>query len=112
MLSSSKELGVIKWKRKKFFKAFDPLEDKEENKDCHIKREKITEDNNVKIADWLIQITPKKIKQIRSIEMKETIMNQERMRVWILIWRKQKLLIRLLRNNYKYKRRILKFKIW
>ena len=41
MLSVSKELGVIKRKRKKSFKAFDPLEDKEENKDCHIKKRKI-----------------------------------------------------------------------
>ena len=51
MLSSSKELGVIKRKRKKFCKAFDPFEDKEENKECHIKRGKFTEDNNVKITD-------------------------------------------------------------
>ena len=54
MLSASKELGVIKRKRKKYFKAFDPLEDKEENKDCHIKRGKFTEGNNVRITDWLI----------------------------------------------------------
>ena len=33
MLSASKELGVIKRKRKRSFKAFDPLEDKEEKKD-------------------------------------------------------------------------------
>ena len=62
MLSASKELGVIKRKRKKSFKAFDPLEDKEESKDCHIKRGKLTDDNNVKITDWLIQKTPKKSK--------------------------------------------------
>ena len=37
MLSASKELGVIKWKRKKFFKGFDSLKDKEENKDYYIK---------------------------------------------------------------------------
>ena len=60
MLSASKELGVIKGK--KSFKAFDPLEDKEENKDCHKKRRKFTENNNVKITDWLIQKTPKKSK--------------------------------------------------
>ena len=40
MLSTSKELGVINRKRKKSFKAFDPLENKEENRDCHIKRGK------------------------------------------------------------------------
>ena len=32
MLSASKELGVFKRNRKKSFKAFDPLEDKEEIK--------------------------------------------------------------------------------
>ena len=55
MLSASKILGVIKRKRKKSFKAFDPLKDKEENKDFHIKWEKFTEDNNVKITHWSIQ---------------------------------------------------------
>ena len=54
MLFVSKELGVIKRKRKKSFKAFDPLEDIWENKDCHIKRGKLTKDNNVKITDWSI----------------------------------------------------------
>ena len=33
MLSASKEIGVIKRKKKKSIQAFDPLEDKEENKD-------------------------------------------------------------------------------
>ena len=55
MLSVSKELGVIKRKRKKSYKAFDHLEDKEENKDYHIKRGKFTENNNVEITDWLKQ---------------------------------------------------------
>ena len=54
MLFVSKELEVIKRKRKKSFKAFDPLEDIWENKDCHIKRGKLTKDNNVKITDWSI----------------------------------------------------------
>ena len=81
MLSASKELGVIKRKRKKSFQAFDPLKDKEENKDCHIKRGKFTENNNVKITDWLIQKIQRNVKQIRRIEKKETCMNQERMRV-------------------------------
>ena len=80
MLSASKELGVIKRKRQKSFKAFDPLEDKEENRDYRIKRGKFTEDNNVKITGWFIQKLLRKIKQIRKIEMKETIMNQERIK--------------------------------
>ena len=42
--------------------------------------------------------------------MKETIMNLEKMRVWILIWRKQKLLICLLRNNKNLKVEISKLK--
>ena len=61
MLSASKELGVIK--RKRSFKAFDPLEDKEEKKDQRQKRGKLMEENsNNKITDWLIQKTPKKNK--------------------------------------------------
>ena len=63
MLSASKELGVIIRKRKRSFKAFDPLEDKEEKKDQRQKRGKFIEINsNNKITDWLIQKTPKKNK--------------------------------------------------
>ena len=59
MLSASKELWVIK--RKRSFKAFDPLEDKEEKKDQRQKRGKFMEENsNNKITDWLIQNTPRK----------------------------------------------------
>ena len=47
MFSASKELAVIKRKKKKSIKEFDLLEDK----DYHIKIGKFTEDNNVKIAD-------------------------------------------------------------
>ena len=56
------------------------MEVKEENKDYHIKMGKFTEDNYVKIADWLMQKLQRKINQIRKIEMKETIMIQERMK--------------------------------
>ena len=62
MLSASRELGVIKRKRKRSFKAFDPLEDKEESKEYCQKRGKFREENNVKITDWLIQKSPKKNK--------------------------------------------------
>ena len=63
MLSASKELGVVKRERKRSFKAFDPLEDKEEKKNQRQKRGKFMEDNsNNKITDWLIQKTPKKSK--------------------------------------------------
>ena len=65
MHSASKEFGVIKRKRKKSFKAFDPLEDIDKNKDCHIKRGKFTEDNNVKITDWLTQNNSKKSKTVK-----------------------------------------------
>ena len=62
MLSASRELGVIKRKRKRSFKSFDPLEDKEESKEYRQKRGKFREENNVKITDWLIQKSPKKNK--------------------------------------------------
>ena len=62
MLSASRELGVIKRIRKRSFKAFDPLEDKEESKEYRQKRGKFREENNVKITDWLIQKSPKKNK--------------------------------------------------
>ena len=58
MLSASRELGVIKRKRKRSFKAFDPLEDKEKSKEYRQKRGKFREENNVKITDWLIQKSP------------------------------------------------------
>ena len=64
MLSVLKELGVIK--RKRSFKAFDPFEDKDKNKDLKQMRGKFMEDNsNNKITDWLIQKTLKKLKLIK-----------------------------------------------
>ena len=51
MLTASKELGIIKRKRKKSFKAFDPSIDKEETKS----RSKLNEDStNQRITDWFI----------------------------------------------------------
>ena len=56
MLTASKELGIIKRKRKKSFKAFDPFIDKEETKS----RSKLNEDStNQRITDWLVEKKPK-----------------------------------------------------
>ena len=112
MLSASRELGVIKRKRKRSFKAFDPLEDKEESKEYRQKRGKFREENNVKITDWLIQNHQRKTRQIKSIKMKETIMNQEMMKIWILIWIRQKQLIPLLRNNNNFMKNFTKINVW
>ena len=55
MLTASKELGIIKRKRKKSFKAFDPSIDKEETK-SRSKRSKLNEDStNQRITDWLVE---------------------------------------------------------
>ena len=60
MLTASKELGIIKRKRKKSFKAFDPSIDKEETK-SRSKRSKLNEDStNQRITDWLIEKKQKK----------------------------------------------------
>ena len=60
MLTASKELGIIKRKRKKSFKAFDPSIDKEETK-SRSKRSKLNEDStNQRITDWLVEKKPKK----------------------------------------------------
>ena len=57
MLTASKELGIIKRKRKKSFKAFDPSIDKEEIKS----RSKLNEDStNQRIAYWLVEKKPKR----------------------------------------------------
>ena len=57
MLTASKELGIIKRKRKKSFKAFDPAIDKEETKG----RSKLNDDSkNQRITDWLIEKKPKR----------------------------------------------------
>ena len=57
MLTASKELGIIKRKRKKSFKAFDPSIDKEETKS----RSKPNEDStNQRITDWLVEKKPKR----------------------------------------------------
>ena len=60
MQTASKELGIIKRKRKKSFKAFDPSIDKEETK-SRTKRSKVNEDStNQRIIDWLIEKKPKR----------------------------------------------------
>ena len=60
MLTSSKELGIIKRKRKKLFKAFDPSIDKEETK-SRWKRSKLNKDStNQRITDWLVEKKPKR----------------------------------------------------
>ena len=57
MLTASKELGIIKRKRKKSFKAFDLSIDKEETKS----RSKLNEDStNQRITDWLVEKKPKR----------------------------------------------------
>ena len=59
MLTASKELGIIKRKRKKSFKAFDPSIDKEETKN-RSKRSKLNEDStNQRIID-LVEKKPKR----------------------------------------------------
>ena len=63
MLTASKELGIIKRKRKKSFKAFDPSIDKEETKSRskRSKRSKFNEDStNQRITDWLVEKKPKR----------------------------------------------------
>ena len=63
MLTASKELGIIKRKRKKSFKAFDPSIDKEETK-SRSKRSKPNEDStNQRITDWLVEKKPKRKKK-------------------------------------------------
>ena len=60
MLTASKELGIIKWKRKKSFKTIDPNIEKEETKD-RSKRFKHNDDSsNQRITDWLIEKKPKR----------------------------------------------------
>ena len=50
-------LGIIKRKRKKSFKAFDPSIDKEETKS----RSKLNEDStNQRITDWFYEKKPKR----------------------------------------------------
>ena len=72
MLTASKELGIIKRKRKKSFKAFDPAIDKEETKG-RSKRSKLNDDSkNQRITDWLIEKKPKR-------KEKETNNETERM---------------------------------
>ena len=72
MLTASKELGIIKRKRKKSFKAFDPEIDKEETKG-RSKRSKLNDDSkNQRITDWLIEKKPKR-------KEKETNNETERM---------------------------------
>ena len=72
MLTASKELGIIKRKRKKSFKAFNPEIDKEETKG-RSKRSKLNDDSkNQRITDWLIEKKPKR-------KEKETNNETERM---------------------------------
>ena len=60
MLTASKELGIIKRKRKKSFRAFDPAIDKEETKG-RSKSSKLNDDSkNQRITDWLIEKKPKR----------------------------------------------------
>ena len=72
MLTASKELGIIKRKRKKSFRAFDPEIDKEETKG-RSKRSKLNDDSkNQRITDRLIEKKPKR-------KEKETNNETERM---------------------------------
>ena len=60
MLTASKELGIIKRKRKKSLKAFDTEIDKEETKG-RSKRSKLNDySKNQRITDWLIEKKPKR----------------------------------------------------
>ena len=52
-----------------------------------------------------------KVKQIKRIELKETIMNQKKMKMNIDL-KKIKIINSLLRNNSKCKRSLNKIKIW
>ena len=68
MLTASKELRIIKRKRKKSFKAFDPSIDKEETK-SRSKRSKLNEDStNQRITDWLVEKKPKEKDENRLVE--------------------------------------------
>ena len=60
MLSASKELGMIKMKRKKSFKSFDPLKNNEERKEQQ-KITKIGYERNKRITKWLIPKESKKL---------------------------------------------------
>ena len=72
MLTASKELGIIKRKRKKSFRAFDPEINKEEIKG-RSKNSKLNDDSkNQRITDWLIEKKPKR-------KEKETNNETERM---------------------------------
>ena len=65
MLTASKELGIIKRKRKKPLKAFDPSIDKEETQSIS-KRSKLNKDStNQRITDWLVEKKPKRIEKTR-----------------------------------------------
>ena len=60
MLTASKELGIMKRKRKKSFKAFDLSIDKEETK-SRSKRSKLNkESTNQRITDFLVEKKPKR----------------------------------------------------
>ena len=72
MLTASNELGIIKRKRKKSFKAFDPAIDKEETKG-RSRWLKLNDDSkNQRMTDWLIKKKPKR-------KEKETNNETERM---------------------------------
>ena len=54
MLSSSKELGTIKRKRKKSISEFDPYEGNDEKKEYKSKIQKQSDEGNQKITEWLM----------------------------------------------------------
>ena len=84
MLTASKELGIIKRKRKKSFKAFDPSIDKEETK-SRTKRSKVNEDStNQRIIDWLIEKKPKRKEKDENRLVEKWIRTRQK-KEWILI---------------------------
>ena len=60
MLTASKELGIIKRKRKKSFKTFDSNIEKEETKDKSMRFKHNDDSSNQRITDWLIEKKPKR----------------------------------------------------
>ena len=81
MLSSSKELGIIKRKRKSPIREFDPY-NKEEKKEPSWKRQ-INDEGNQRITEWWIKKTPIKNKKKNKIEINRKIVKQMK---WTLTW--------------------------
>ena len=82
MLTESKELGIIKRKRKK---SFDPSIDKEETK-SRSKRSKLNEDStNQRITDWLVEEKPKR-KEKDENRLVERVNKNEKRRNEYWLW--------------------------